>query len=177
MSAGGLGAEAAQTSVGALVRDYFATPGTWETTGALDRVISAQNLWLAGMNRRRQPAMGLTTLTALVLRGQSYTLAHVGDTRAYLWRAGVLQQLTTDHVVPHHDFSHQLTRSVGSDERLLVDYRQGDRTVTICLCCSPTGRTSYSERMRVPCWPGICLCRRWPMNWCRARCGAVAAIT
>ena len=71
VSAGGLGAEAAQTSVGALVRDYFATPGTWETTVALDRVISAQNLWLAGMNRRRQPAMGLTTLTALVLRGQS----------------------------------------------------------------------------------------------------------
>ncbi len=126
VSTGGLGADAAQTTVAALVRDYFATPDTWETTVALDRVISAQNLWLAGMNRRRQPALGLTTLTALVLRGQSYTLAHVGDTRAYLQRAGVLQQLTTDHVVAHHDFAHQLTRSVGSDERLLVDYCQGD---------------------------------------------------
>lgn len=147
VSAGGLGAEAAQTSVGALVRDYFATPGTWETTVALDRVISAQNLWLAGMNRRRQPAMGLTTLTALVLRGQSYTLAHVGDTRAYLWRAGVLQQLTTDHVVPHHDFSHQLTRSVGSDERLLVDYCQGDlHSDDLFVLLSDGVHGSYSER-------------------------------
>ncbi|KAB2899588.1 MAG: bifunctional protein-serine/threonine kinase/phosphatase [Burkholderiaceae bacterium] len=126
VSTGGLGGEAAYTTVGALLRDYFATPDTWDTTVALDRVILAHNLWLAGMNRRRQPALGLTTLTALVLRGQSYTLAHVGDTRAYLWRDGALQLLTVDHVVPHHDFRHQLTRSLGSDERLLVDYSVGD---------------------------------------------------
>lgn len=126
VSTGGLGAEAAQTTVGALLRDYFATPDTWDTTVALDRVILAHNLWLAGMNRRRQPALGLTTLTAIVLRGQSYTLAHVGDTRAYLWRDGAMQLLTADHVVPHHDFRHQLTRSLGSDERLLVDYSVGD---------------------------------------------------
>ncbi|MFT3812177.1 MAG: bifunctional protein-serine/threonine kinase/phosphatase [Acidovorax sp.] len=126
VSAGGLGGEAARTAVDALLRDYFVTPDTWDTTVALDRVILAHNQWLAGMNRQRRPAFGLTTLTALVLRGQSYTLAHVGDTRAYLWRGGALQQLTVDHVVPHRDFRHQLTRSLGSDERLLVDYSAGD---------------------------------------------------
>jgi len=126
VSTGGLGREAAQTTVTTLVRDYFATPETWDTTVALDRVILAQNAWLAAMNRRRQPALGLTTLTALVLRGQSYTVAHVGDTRAYLLREGQLQQLTIDHVVAHPDLSHQLTRAVGADERLLVDYSQGD---------------------------------------------------
>lgn len=126
VSTGGLGREAAQTTVMTLVRDYFSTPEAWDTTVALDRVISAQNAWLAAMNRQRRPALGLTTLTALVLRGQSYAVAHVGDTRAYLLREGQLQPLTVDHVVPHRDFSHQLTRSVGSDERLLVDYSQGD---------------------------------------------------
>ena len=126
VSRGGLGAEAASSVVGALLRDYFATPGTWDTSVALDRVLLAHNQWLAGMNRRRSPAMGLSTLTALVLRGQTWTLAHVGDTRAYLLRGGLWQQLTTDHVLAHRDFAHQLTRSVGSDERLLVDYVQGD---------------------------------------------------
>lgn len=126
VSAGGLGGEAARTTVDALLRDYFATPDTWDTTVALDRVILAHNQWLAGLNRQRRPALGLTTLTALVLRGQSYTLAHVGDTRAYLWRGGALQQLTADHAVPHRDFQHRLTRSLGSDERLLVDYSAGD---------------------------------------------------
>ena len=80
VSAGGMGKEAAQTTVTSLVRDYYGTPDTWDTTVALDRIIGAQNTWLAGINRRRHPAMGLTTLTALVLRGHGYTLAHVGDT-------------------------------------------------------------------------------------------------
>lgn len=129
VSAGGMGREAAQTTVTSLVRDYFGTPETWDTTVALDRIIGAQNAWLCGINRRRQPAMGLTTLTALVLRGQSYTLAHVGDTRCYLVREGVATQLTQDHVVNHPDFKHQLLRSVGAQDHLVVDYQQGDLQV------------------------------------------------
>jgi len=126
VSMGGMGREAAQTTVTSLVRDYFGTPETWDTTVALDRIIAAQNSWLVGLNRRRAPACGLTTLTALVVRGQSYALAHVGDTRAYLLRDGELIQLTHDHAMAHADFSHQLLRAVGAEERLVVDYSQGD---------------------------------------------------
>jgi serine/threonine protein phosphatase PrpC len=126
VSHGGMGREAAQTTVTSLVRDYFGTPETWDTTVALDRIIAAQNSWLAGLNRRRAPACGLTTLTAVVLRGQSYALAHVGDCRAYLLRGGELTQLTQDHAMAHADFSHQLLRAVGVEERLVVDYSQGD---------------------------------------------------
>ena len=126
VSTGGMGKEAAQTTVTSLVRDYYGTPETWDTTVALDRIIAAQNAWLAGINRRRHPVLGLTTLTALVLRGQSYTLAHVGDSRCYLLRGGNTIQLTHDHVVNHPDFKHQLLRSVGAEDHLVVDYVQGD---------------------------------------------------
>lgn len=129
VSTGGMGKEAAQTTVTSLVRDYYGTPETWDTTVALDRIISAQNAWLAGLNRRRHPAIGLTTLTALVLRGQSYALAHVGDTRAYLLREGRMTQLTTDHVMDHPDLRHQLLRCVGAEDRLVMDYTQGDLQV------------------------------------------------
>ncbi len=131
VSTGGKGKEAAQTTVMSVVQDYFCTRETWDTTVALDRVISAHNNWLAGVNRRRAVSneCGLTTLTALVLRGTSYTLAHVGDTRAYLLRAGQLEMLTADHAVDHPDFRHQLTRAIGADERLVVDYSQGDLQV------------------------------------------------
>jgi len=124
-----MGREAAQTTVTSLVRDYYGTPETWDTTVALDRIIAAQNTWLAGINRRRQPTMGLTTLTALVLRGQTYTLAHVGDTRCYLLRDGQTTLLTHDHVVNHPDFAHQLLRCVGMENHLIVDYAQGDLQV------------------------------------------------
>ncbi|MEZ5643717.1 MAG: bifunctional protein-serine/threonine kinase/phosphatase [Burkholderiaceae bacterium] len=129
VSAGGLGREAAQTTVNSLVRDYYGTPETWDTTVALDRVIAAQNTWLSGMNQRRRPAMGLTTLTAMVLRGHGYTLAHVGDTRACLLRDGRLSQLTHDHVADHPDLSHQLLRCIGVEDRVVVDYTQGDLLV------------------------------------------------
>ena len=129
VSTGGMGKEAAQTTVTSLVRDYYGTPETWDTTVALDRIIGAQNGWLSGLNRRRHPILGLTTLTAIVLRGQSYALAHVGDTRAYLLRSGQLSQLTTDHVVDHPDLRHQLLRCVGAEDTLVVDYSQGDLLV------------------------------------------------
>ncbi len=129
VSRGGMGKEAAQTTVVSLLRDYFGTPETWDATVALDRIISSQNAWLCGINRRRQPAMGMTTLTALVLRGQSYALAHVGDSRAYLLRGGESRQMTHDHVVNHPDFQHQLVRAVGLEDRIVVDYVQGDLQV------------------------------------------------
>lgn len=126
VSQGGMGREAAQTTVISLLRDYYGTPETWNTTVALDRIISAQNAWLSGINRRRAPVLGMSTLTALVIRGQSYTLAHVGDSRAYLLRGGELQQITQDHAVQHPDFAHQLLRAIGYEDRVVVDYQQGD---------------------------------------------------
>jgi protein phosphatase len=38
-----------------------------------------------------------TTLTAALVEGDEVSLAHVGDSRAYLWRDGELKMLTSDH--------------------------------------------------------------------------------
>ncbi|WP_345603798.1 PP2C family protein-serine/threonine phosphatase [Pseudonocardia adelaidensis] len=40
-----------------------------------------------------------TTVVAAVVRGDTATIAHVGDSRAYLSRAGRLARLTTDHAL------------------------------------------------------------------------------
>ncbi|HSV81212.1 MAG TPA: bifunctional protein-serine/threonine kinase/phosphatase [Ramlibacter sp.] len=125
VSSGGRGREAAQTTVMTLLQDYFGTPATWDTSVALDRVIGAQNAWLAASNRR-SAAGALTTLTALVLRGHSYTLAHVGDTRAWLLREGGCSQLTHDHVADNLDLRSRLTRAVGLDDHVRIEYAQGE---------------------------------------------------
>lgn len=125
VSAGGRGREAAQTSVMSLLQDYFATPATWDTSVALDRLIAAQNSWLAAANKRSS-AGAMTTLTALVLRGHSYTLAHVGDTRAWLLRGGDCTQLTHDHVFDNIDLRSRLTRAIGLDDHVRADYSQGE---------------------------------------------------
>lgn len=128
VSAGGRGREAAQTTVVGLLQDYFGTPETWETSAAMDRLIAAQNGWLAAGNRHRTHEGGgaMTTLTALVLRGHSYTLAHVGDSRAWLLRGGACTQLTQDHVFDHPDQRNRLTRALGLDDAVRIDYEQGE---------------------------------------------------
>ena len=129
VSSGGRGLEAAQTTVMSLVTDYGAVPATWETTVVLDRLIGAQNDWLADHNRRRQgdrEGSALTTLTALALQGHSWTVAHVGDTRAWLMRQGRCQLLTQDHSLDHPDLSRGLTRAIGLDDGVRVDYTQGE---------------------------------------------------
>jgi len=43
-----------------------------------------------------------TTLTAIATDGARVALAHVGDSRAYLFRAGVLSQISHDHTYVQH---------------------------------------------------------------------------
>lgn len=117
------GGLAARASLQALALDYYATPPTWGVAQALDRLLLAQNRWLRA-NGGGQPL--LTTLSALVLRGQRFTLAHVGDCRAYRWSDGQLHRLTQDHVWDQPGMQHVLKRALGLDEHLLVDYLEGE---------------------------------------------------
>ncbi|HET9646153.1 MAG TPA: bifunctional protein-serine/threonine kinase/phosphatase [Burkholderiaceae bacterium] len=131
VSAGGQGSVAAQTTVMSLLNDFFAAPATWETTVTLDRLIAAQNAWLAAYNRRlhgsdEDRAAAMTTLTAVVLQGHACTIAHVGDTRAWRLHEGGCEQLTQDHAFEHPDMASRLHRAVGLDDHVRVDYLQGD---------------------------------------------------
>ncbi|MFF7065729.1 protein kinase [Pseudomonas sp. NPDC008258] len=117
------GGLAARASLQALALDYYATPATWSVAQALDRLLLAQNRWLRAQGSG-QPL--LTTLSALVLRGKRFTLAHVGDCRVYRWHAGQLQCLSEDHVWDQPGMQHVLKRALGLDQHLLVDYLEGE---------------------------------------------------
>lgn len=110
---------AAQSTLQALALDYYSTPETWGITQALDRLLLAQNRWLLANGL-------LTTLSALVLRGRRFTLAHVGDCRAYRWQTGHLQRLSEDHVWEQPDMQHVLKRALGLDQHVVMDYLDGE---------------------------------------------------
>ncbi len=120
------GGEASEMTVRTVLADYYATPDTWEPLASLDKVLSAANRWLiAQANANRDMAGMATTLSLLILRGQRYYSAHVGDTRIYLLRDGTLKQLTTDHVWDRPDMRHVLKRAIGLDAHLAVDLAEG----------------------------------------------------
>lgn len=77
-----------------------------------------------------------TTVICLHLDGKRAVLGHVGDSRAYLFREGVLEQLTEDHSLVNeqvknglitaeeartHQFKNIITRSVGVTAEVDVD--------------------------------------------------------
>jgi serine/threonine protein phosphatase PrpC len=79
-----------------------------------------------------------TTLTALLFHETTAHLAHVGDSRAYRLRDGVLTQLTDDHTViadqlraglltpvqaRRNPYRHVITRALGIDADLIIDLR------------------------------------------------------
>jgi len=117
------GGLAARATLQALAFDYYATPETWAVAQSLDRVLVAHNRWLQA-NGGNQPL--LTTLTALVLRGRRFTLAHVGDCRAYRWNGTELERLSEDHVWEQSGMQHVLKRALGLDQHLVMDYLDGE---------------------------------------------------
>ncbi len=117
------GGLAARATLQALALDYYSTPETWAVAQSLDRLLVAHNRWLqAGSGG--QPL--LTTLSALILRGRRFTLAHVGDCRAYRLHGGQLERLSEDHVWEQPGMQHVLKRALGLDQHLVVDYLEGE---------------------------------------------------
>ena len=117
------GGLAARSTLQALALDYYATPETWSVAQALDRLLLAQNRWLQA-NGGGQPL--LTTVSALVMRGRRFTLAHVGDCRVYRWHADSLQRISEDHVWEQPGMQHVLKRALGLDQHLVLDFLDGE---------------------------------------------------
>lgn len=119
--------QASSMTVTHFLQDYFSTPDTWDVKSAAAKVLSSLNAWLFHHSQQataKDNAL-VTTFSGAILKGQSAHIFHVGDSRIYLWRDNVLEQLTRDHV---HTGSGQafLSRALGMDMRLEVDYHQRD---------------------------------------------------
>ena len=88
------GSAASQTAVQTLTRAYYNSQEP-DTGIALVKAVQQANEAVAkGVS---QPGGAGCTLTAAVVVGTSLHVAHVGDSRAYLLRAGQLRRLTHDH--------------------------------------------------------------------------------
>lgn len=107
---------------------------------------AAAAIFSVGREELELHGMG-TTLTAAVLEDDRLHVAHVGDSRCYLWRQGELRQLTEDHSwiaeqvrvgaltekeAKQSRFRHVITRSIGVERHADIEVRsvavvEGDR--------------------------------------------------
>ncbi len=126
VSGSGGGREAAEYCVRGLLADFYAMPDSLAAPEVLGKVISTINQKLHRPGDERSSSLRVaSTLTSLVVRGDTYFFSHVGDSRLYLLRSGTLQQLTTDHVRESPELRHVLQRAIGLDAHIDIEHGSG----------------------------------------------------
>jgi serine/threonine protein phosphatase PrpC len=116
---------AAEIAVNSIVNDYYCTSDTWTSKTAGERVIRAANAWLQAESRRNwlYDNQGyICTLSAIIFKGRTAHIFHVGDSRIFQLAAGNLEQLTRDHRVTLSKTESYLNRAMGVDPNVEIDY-------------------------------------------------------
>ena len=105
------------------------------------------NRWLHTQGQSDAGLSGMAcTFTALILQGRQMHLVHVGDSRLYRLRDGTLARLTTDHVPTRSAMRNMLTRALGAQADLRIDYdREAVRAHDRYLLCSDGVHAGLSD--------------------------------
>lgn len=118
---------ASSTAVASFLEDYYCTSDAWSVKTAAQKVIKSINYWLYAQTRnspyRFERDRGyIATFSALVLKSNSAHLFNSGDTRIYRVLANQLEQLTQDHRRVVSAEVNYLTRALGIEQVLEIDY-------------------------------------------------------
>ncbi|MGP8305496.1 protein kinase domain-containing protein [Vibrio sp. YIC-376] len=116
--------QASQTATTQFVTDYYATPSSWSIKRSASELLTSLNSWLYNQGNGHLYHNGMvTTFSAIVIKSNTGYIFHVGDSRIYLYRDKKLTLLTRDH--QRTNFGHQsyLTRALGMDEKVEIDFQ------------------------------------------------------
>ncbi len=118
--------QASQTSVMDFIENYYSTPDSWGVKQAAAKVLSSLNSWLFhhGQQGNLRHNGLVTTFSGTILKSTTAHIFHAGDSRIYRLRQGNLEQVTRDHTHKQIGTKAFLTRALGMDSRLDVDYLQ-----------------------------------------------------
>lgn len=118
--------EAAKTAVNTFLEDYYAAPESWTVQTAASKVITTINSWLYSHNDRTTPYdknRGLVcTFSAIVIKGCSAHVFHIGDSRVFHLSQTGLKQITKDHRYAVSAEESYLSRALGADSDVDIDY-------------------------------------------------------
>lgn len=118
------GQQASQTSVTQFITDYYSTNKSWDVKQSASKVLNSLNTWLYQHNKDDLRHNGLiTTFSGIILKSNTAHIVHAGDSRIYRYREQKLTQLTRDHKRVVYGKNAILTRALGMDCHLDIDYQ------------------------------------------------------
>jgi len=129
ISSSGVSQEASQLSVTSFLQDYYSTPESWSVQKSAKRIIKAINTWLYSKSRQSEFRYDrdrgyVCTFSSMILKSNTAHIFHIGDVRIYQLRNKQLTQLTTDHRLKISDEKSYLSRALGMDSEVLIDYER-----------------------------------------------------
>lgn len=137
--------QASATSVTHFLNDYYSTPDSWDVKTAAGKVLSALNSWLyhQGQQASAQHNALVTTFSGLIFKSNTFHLFHAGDSRVYRLRNGTFECLTRDHTQRVGKDKEYLSRALGMDTRLEVDYISDELAAGDVFLCTTDGVHGY----------------------------------
>lgn len=119
---------ASETAVRGFLEDYYCTSPAWSVKKSAQRVLMSVNSWLYSQTRQGPDPHDkdrgyVCTFSALVLKSNTAHLFHAGDARIYRLRDRSLEQLTTDHRLWVASGQSYLSRALGVNPHLEIDYQ------------------------------------------------------
>src|SRR5436305_382170 len=128
ISSSEFGAIASESAVKSFLTDYYCTSESWSVKTSAQRVIAATNSWLHAQTRKSDYRYDkdkgyVCTLSAMVLKGPTAHIFHVGDSRIYRLAGKALEQLTNDHRVAISSEQSYLSRALGFNSEIEIDYQ------------------------------------------------------
>jgi serine/threonine protein phosphatase PrpC len=118
---------ASESAVKSFLTDYYCTSEAWSVKTSAQRVIAATNSWLYGQTRRSDYRYDkdkgyVCTLSAIVIKSTTAHIFHIGDGRVYRLSGSSLEQLTEDHRVTVSSEQSYLSRALGVNPEIEIDY-------------------------------------------------------
>ena len=119
------GKEASHCCVVSFLNDYYSTSDTWSVKKAGQKILSATNSWLYSQGQTRYESMKgmVCTLSAIIFKSNTGYIFHIGDSRIYRLRRGNLEQMTHDHRIFLGQDQNYLSRAMGIEPHMEVDYK------------------------------------------------------
>ncbi len=120
---------ASESAVTGFLEDYYCTPEAWSVKKSALRVLEATNSWLYSQTQRGQGRYNkdkgyVCTFSAMVIKSTTAHLFHIGDTRIYRIADNAIEQLTSDHRLIVSSEESYLSRAMGINPQLDVDYQK-----------------------------------------------------
>lgn len=127
----------------------------------LDSSVNAANIRVFDKSRESKELNGMgTTIVAVLVIGSTAYFTHAGDSRAYSYSNGVLQQITRDHSIVQsmiengkltqeearfHPRKNVITKALGVEEAITPEFNVYDLCENDCILICTDGLTNFVD--------------------------------